>query len=114
MRLKSSVVPQVVQKTKSFPFGTAVNAWKYNANAAGGKYRDFIHQHFNWAVPEASLKWPIIERQRVSRIHSPEPRITPPPPHPGPPKHTPRITPPPHPPTHHHATPPSPPQSPIW
>ena len=58
-------VPQVVQKTKSFPFGTAVNARKYNGNAAGGRYRDFIHQHFNWAVPKAALKWPAIERQRV-------------------------------------------------
>lgn len=50
---------------KSFPFGTAVNAWKYNDNVAGGKYRDFIHMHFNWAVLENSLKWTQLEPQRV-------------------------------------------------
>ena len=54
-----------MQTKKSFPFGTAVNAWKYNANEAGGKYRDFIHKHFNWAVHEASLKWPQVEPHRV-------------------------------------------------
>jgi len=54
----------VQQTKKSFPFGTAVNAWKYNANDANGKYRDFIHKHFNWAVHEASLKWPAVEPNR--------------------------------------------------
>ena len=63
--LNRVAVPQVLQKKKSFPFGTAVNCWKYNANAAGGKYRDFIHRHFNWVVPENALKWMIIEPQRV-------------------------------------------------
>ena len=63
--LTRDAVPQVLQKKKSFPFGTAVNARKYNGDAAGGRYRDFIHQHFNWAVPKAALKWPAIERQRV-------------------------------------------------
>ena len=58
-------MPQVLQKKKSFPFGTAVNCWKYNANAAEGKYRDFIHQHFNWVVPQNALKWMITEPQRV-------------------------------------------------
>nr|KAG5714608.1 hypothetical protein BaRGS_007054 [Batillaria attramentaria] len=28
----------------------------YNANAANGKYRDFIHKHFNWAVTGNALK----------------------------------------------------------
>lgn len=57
---------QILQTKKSFPFGTAVSAYQYNRNAAGGKYRDFIHTHFNWAVPENALKWPAIEPQRVS------------------------------------------------
>ena len=48
---------QVLQKKKLFPFGTAVNAQKYNHNVAGGKYQAFIHNHFNWAVPGNALKW---------------------------------------------------------
>ena len=55
----------MLQKSKSFPFGTAVRASAYNSNAGGGKYRDFIHQHFNWAVTENALKWPQLERHRV-------------------------------------------------
>nr|KAG5711836.1 hypothetical protein BaRGS_026277 [Batillaria attramentaria] len=54
----------VVQTKKSFPFGTAVNSWKYNDNSVPDGYRDFIHKHFNWAVPESALKWMIIEPQR--------------------------------------------------
>nr|KAG5711835.1 hypothetical protein BaRGS_026276 [Batillaria attramentaria] len=61
---KADVKIRVVQTKKSFPFGTAVNSWKYNDNAANGKYRDFIHKHFNWVVPENALKWGIIEPQR--------------------------------------------------
>ncbi|XP_076443038.1 anti-sigma-I factor RsgI6-like [Babylonia areolata] len=61
---KQDVTLQVKQTKKSFPFGTAVNSWKYNENAAGGRYRDFIHQHFNWAVPENALKWITIEPNR--------------------------------------------------
>ncbi|KAK7089790.1 hypothetical protein V1264_024344 [Littorina saxatilis] len=54
----------VLQKKKLFPFGTAVRGSKYNYNVAGGRYGDFIHKHFNWAVPENSLKWPAIEPTR--------------------------------------------------
>ncbi|XP_070179899.1 uncharacterized protein [Littorina saxatilis] len=61
---KADVKIHVLQKKKSFPFGSAINSWKYNENAGGGKYRDFIHKHFNWAVPENALKWPVIEAQR--------------------------------------------------
>ncbi|KAL8593338.1 hypothetical protein ACOMHN_067185 [Nucella lapillus] len=43
---KNDITIRLVQTKKSFPFGTAVNSW-YNANDAGGKYRDFIHKHFN-------------------------------------------------------------------
>ena len=56
---------QVLQKKKLFPFGTAVNAQKYNHNVAGGKYQAFIHNHFNWAVPENALKWYAIEPSKV-------------------------------------------------
>ncbi|XP_070179896.1 uncharacterized protein [Littorina saxatilis] len=61
---KGDVKIHVLQKKKSFAFGTAVNCWKYDANDAGGKYRDFIHKHFNWVVPENALKWGTIESQR--------------------------------------------------
>lgn len=61
---KADVKIHLIQTKKSFPFGTAVNSWKYNENAANGKYRDFIHKHFNWVVPENALKWPTIEPQR--------------------------------------------------
>ncbi|KAK7506840.1 hypothetical protein BaRGS_00001691, partial [Batillaria attramentaria] len=68
---KADVRIHVVQKKKSFPFGTAVNARKYNANAANGKYRDFIHKHFTWAVPENALKWPSIEPHRGQKNYQP-------------------------------------------
>ncbi|KAK7099607.1 uncharacterized protein [Littorina saxatilis] len=61
----------ILQTKKSFPFGTAVSAYQYNRNAAGGKYRDFIHTHFNWAVPENALKWPAIEPQRGHKNYRP-------------------------------------------
>nr|QGJ04027.1 cellulase [Rapana venosa] len=61
---KNDITIRVTQTKKAFPFGTAVNSWKYNANDAGGRYRDFIHKHFNWAVPENALKWPTIEPNR--------------------------------------------------
>ncbi|KAK7104990.1 hypothetical protein V1264_019621 [Littorina saxatilis] len=54
----------VLQTRKAFPFGTAVAASKYNENVSGGKYRDFIHTHFNWAVLENALKWPHLEPHR--------------------------------------------------
>nr|KAG5712883.1 hypothetical protein BaRGS_007480 [Batillaria attramentaria] len=54
---KDGVTIHVEQKKKSFPFGMAIDTTKYNENAANGKYRDFIHKHFNWAVPGNSLKW---------------------------------------------------------
>ena len=60
---------QVLQKKKSFPFGVALNAQRYNQNVAGGKYRDFIHKHFNWAVPGNALKWYSIEPNRVRNRH---------------------------------------------
>ncbi|KAK7104508.1 hypothetical protein V1264_019211 [Littorina saxatilis] len=61
---KDDVYIHVLQTKKSFPFGTAVSAGRYNEDAAGGKYRDFIHTHFNWAVPESSLKWWGLEPQK--------------------------------------------------
>ncbi|KAK7506844.1 hypothetical protein BaRGS_00001695, partial [Batillaria attramentaria] len=61
---KADIKIRVVQTKKSFPFGTAVNSWKYNDNSVPDGYRDFIHKHFNWAVPESALKWMIIEPQR--------------------------------------------------
>nr|KAG5711832.1 hypothetical protein BaRGS_026273 [Batillaria attramentaria] len=57
--------------SQSFPWGTAVNVYKYNENAAHGKYRDFIHKHFTWAVPENALKWPSIEPTRGHRNYQP-------------------------------------------
>ncbi|XP_076444221.1 uncharacterized protein LOC143282460 isoform X2 [Babylonia areolata] len=60
----ADVTIQVVQKTKSFPFGTMVKTAEYNDNAANGKYRDFIHRHFNWAVLANALKWPAMERNQ--------------------------------------------------
>ena len=61
-------VVQIRQTKKSFPFGTAVNAGKYNRDAGHGKYRAFIHNHFNWAVPENALKWYSIERNQVTCV----------------------------------------------
>ncbi|KAK7104842.1 anti-sigma-I factor RsgI6-like [Littorina saxatilis] len=61
---KNDVQIHVLQKKKSFPFGTAVNSWKYNSKVAGGKYGDFVHNHFNWMAPESAVKWKIIEPQR--------------------------------------------------
>ena len=55
---------QVLQTSKSFPFGTCVNSWKY-VDPAMQRYRDFIHQHFNWAVLENALKWRQLERTEV-------------------------------------------------
>nr|KAG5710670.1 hypothetical protein BaRGS_035072 [Batillaria attramentaria] len=53
---------QVLQKRKSFPFGTAVNSWKYvEQSSSAQKYRDFLHTHFNWAVLENALKWRQLE-----------------------------------------------------
>ncbi|KAK7497333.1 hypothetical protein BaRGS_00011377, partial [Batillaria attramentaria] len=60
---KDDVKIHVLQTKKSFPFGSAVNAGRYNDPSLQG-YRDFVHQHFNWAVPENSLKWGYIEPQR--------------------------------------------------
>ncbi|KAK7104494.1 hypothetical protein V1264_019202 [Littorina saxatilis] len=57
---RNDVQIRVVQKKKSFPFGTVVNAPVYNRESQS-KYRDFIHNHFNWAVPEGRLKWPAVE-----------------------------------------------------
>nr|KAG5711837.1 hypothetical protein BaRGS_026278 [Batillaria attramentaria] len=67
IRRKVIIVSQVVQKKKSFPFGMMAKAPDYNANAANGKYRDFIHKHFNWAVTGNALKWYAIEPRRSVR-----------------------------------------------
>ncbi|XP_070190257.1 anti-sigma-I factor RsgI6-like [Littorina saxatilis] len=67
---KNDVKIRVVQKKKAFPFGTAVNAGRYNDQHLGG-YRDFIHKHFNWAVPENALKWPSIEPNRGQKNYQP-------------------------------------------
>ncbi|KAK7506843.1 hypothetical protein BaRGS_00001694, partial [Batillaria attramentaria] len=61
----------VVQKKKSFPFGMMAKAPDYNANAANGKYRDFIHKHFNWAVTGNALKWYAIEPHRGQLHYQP-------------------------------------------
>ncbi|KAK7103964.1 uncharacterized protein [Littorina saxatilis] len=53
---KSAVKLRVVQTKKGFPFGATVDSWKY-VNSSQQKYRDFIHTHFNWAVPGNALKW---------------------------------------------------------
>nr|KAG5712878.1 hypothetical protein BaRGS_007475 [Batillaria attramentaria] len=68
---KGDVQIHVLQTKNSFPFGTAVNAGKYNSNAASGKYRDFIHKHFSWAVPESSLKWVPTEPQKGHTNYQP-------------------------------------------
>ncbi|XP_070182068.1 anti-sigma-I factor RsgI6-like isoform X2 [Littorina saxatilis] len=56
----------VVQKTRPFPFGTAVACSAYNTKSRGN-YRDFIHKHFNWAVTENALKWKVIESTQGQR-----------------------------------------------
>nr|ACC86116.1 multi-functional cellulase [Ampullaria crossean]AHB33335.1 multi-functional cellulase [Ampullaria crossean] len=61
---------RVLQKRKAFPFGTCVAAWAYN-DGSKGAYRDFIHQHYNWAVPENSLKWASIEPNRGQKNYQP-------------------------------------------
>nr|KAG5711606.1 hypothetical protein BaRGS_016788 [Batillaria attramentaria] len=61
---------EVLQTRKSFPFGTAVKARQYN-DPALHKYRDFIHKHFNWAVPGIALKWPQLEKQRGHTNYQP-------------------------------------------
>ncbi|KAK7505451.1 hypothetical protein BaRGS_00003196, partial [Batillaria attramentaria] len=68
---KGDVQIHVLQTKNSFPFGTAVNAGKYNSNAASGRYRDFIHKHFSWAVPESSLKWVPTEPQKGHTNYQP-------------------------------------------
>ncbi|KAK7103320.1 uncharacterized protein [Littorina saxatilis] len=57
---KSNVQIQVLQKKKSFPIGTVVNAWHYD-DQKQSRYRSFIHDHFNWAVHESTMKWKHIE-----------------------------------------------------
>jgi hypothetical protein len=59
---------KVRQTGHSYPFGTAVNAYKYNDHNQPQCYRDFIHQHFNWAVLENAQKWPAVEPQQVGEI----------------------------------------------
>lgn len=45
----------------------AVGVPYYN-NPGMTKYRDFIHQHFNWGVPGNALKWYAIEGTQVSEL----------------------------------------------
>ena len=58
---------QVKQTAKSFPFGTCVNSWSY-VDPSQQKYRDFLHQHFNWAVLENALKWTQLEWNKVLAV----------------------------------------------
>ncbi|XP_025104680.1 LOW QUALITY PROTEIN: uncharacterized protein LOC112570470 [Pomacea canaliculata] len=48
------------QTKKSFPFGSAINSWKY-VDPNLQKYRDWIHANLNWAVLENALKWEQLE-----------------------------------------------------
>ncbi|XP_064599691.1 anti-sigma-I factor RsgI6-like [Liolophura sinensis] len=54
-----SVTIETVMTKHAFPFGTAVVASIMNNNNGGSeqKYRQFIYDHFNWAVTENQLKW---------------------------------------------------------
>lgn len=58
---------QLVQSKHLFPFGTAVVARIMNNNNGGSdqKYRQFVYDHFNWAVTENAMKWDQIERTQV-------------------------------------------------
>ncbi|PVD25620.1 hypothetical protein C0Q70_13279 [Pomacea canaliculata] len=56
----SQVQIKVKQTKKSFPFGSAVSAYKY-VDSTQQKYRDWIHTHLNWAVLENALKWTMLE-----------------------------------------------------
>ncbi|KAK3598375.1 hypothetical protein CHS0354_034548 [Potamilus streckersoni] len=58
----SQVQIEVIQTKHAFPFGTAVAADLLLTGDA--RYRDFIYQHFNWAVLENALKWQQMEGQR--------------------------------------------------
>ncbi|KAK7505450.1 hypothetical protein BaRGS_00003195 [Batillaria attramentaria] len=53
---KADVQIHVVQTKKSFPFGVAIGAERYN-DPNNQAYRDFVHTHFNWAVIDNALKW---------------------------------------------------------
>ncbi|PVD26633.1 hypothetical protein C0Q70_14311 [Pomacea canaliculata] len=67
---KRQVQIHIVQKKKAFPFGMAVGVPYYN-NPGMTKYRDFIHQHFNWGVPGNALKWYAIEGTQGARNYKP-------------------------------------------
>lgn len=51
----------------AFPFGTAVVTPIMTNNNGGSdqKYREFIYDHFNWAVVENALKWRQLEYSEV-------------------------------------------------
>ncbi|XP_064599689.1 anti-sigma-I factor RsgI6-like [Liolophura sinensis] len=59
----NSVTIETVMYKHAFPFGTAVVASIMNNNNGGSdqKYRQFIYDHFNWAVVENALKWRQLE-----------------------------------------------------
>ncbi|XP_064603596.1 anti-sigma-I factor RsgI6-like [Liolophura sinensis] len=61
---KNGVTIEVVQNKHLFPFGTAVVAHIMNKNNGGSdqKYRQFVYDHFNWAVTENAMKWDQMER----------------------------------------------------
>ncbi|XP_041351370.1 endo-1,4-beta-xylanase 3-like isoform X2 [Gigantopelta aegis] len=62
---RSDVRVVILQKKKSYPFGMAINSDEYTQGEP--KYRDFVNQHFNWAVTKNSLKWKIMERKQGER-----------------------------------------------
>jgi len=62
---------QIIQTKKSFPFGTVVVASDYNNNVGGGRYRQIVHDYFNWGVPANALKWYAIEPQQGQRVFQP-------------------------------------------
>ncbi|PVD26375.1 hypothetical protein C0Q70_14049 [Pomacea canaliculata] len=67
---KGEVSVRVVQNKKSFPFGAAAAATYYN-DGSKTAYRDFLHQHFNWAQPEFELTWSYIEPTRGKTNYQP-------------------------------------------
>ena len=55
---------QVEQTSNEFYFGSAVYSRRFN-RASETKYRERFYENFEWAVPENSLKWRLMESQKV-------------------------------------------------
>ena len=55
---------QVEQTSNEFYFGSAVYSRRFN-RASETKYRERFYENFEWAVPENSLKWRLMESQQV-------------------------------------------------